>query len=125
MSRKTTSALGRRRAHYQSALGNLLLLLITYGVTVEVAQSHGLVAMNRTNVAALLDAGGPPSSDTGRSHHKECPLCQFQQQLFSSLVRPPLLVLTPSVQIAFVYTQTDIHLFTATLPTSDRAPPLG
>ena len=127
MARRTTSPVSRRGAKYQRALGSLLLLLITYGVTVEVAQSHGSpgrVAMNRPNVAAFGDAGGP-QSPKGRSHQRECPICQFQQQLFSSLVHAPLLVLMPSIRIAFASTHADIHLSTATVPTSDRAPPLG
>jgi hypothetical protein len=103
----------------------LLLLLITYGVTVEVAQNHGFTSRNRPNLTSSCDTGDQQSSDKGRSHDTECPICQFQQQLFSSLVYAPHLVLTPSIRIAFVSRQTDIHLSTATVPTSDRAPPLG
>jgi Protein of unknown function (DUF2946) len=106
-------------------LSYFLLLLITYGVTVEVAQNHAPVSRNHPNVAAFGDAGAPQSSDKGRSHQAECPMCQFQQQLFSSLVYVPLLVLTPSIRLAFVSTPPGIHLSTAAIPTSGRAPPRG
>ena len=124
MTRRTTSIFSGRRAAYQRALGCLLLLLITYGVTVEVAQSH-VPAAKRPYVAASGDTVAPQSSEKGRSHRPECPLCQFQAQLFCSLVHALVLVFTPSIRIAFVSTQTHLHLSTATIPTSDRAPPLG
>jgi hypothetical protein len=125
MNRRTKSTFGRRHPKYRRALGYLLLVLITYGVTVEAAQSHGLVRTNRANAADSGDAGGPQSSNKGRSHNRECSMCQFQQQLSSGLVHTPLMVLTPSIQIAFLSTQTVIHLSTATIATSDRAPPRG
>jgi hypothetical protein len=126
MNRRTTAIFGGRRAGYQRALSYLLLLLVTYAVTVEMAQSHGPVASRRATVAAT--PGGvveSQSSDTSRSHNAQCPMCQFQAQLCSSLVHPPLLALTLSIQNAFVSTQTDVHLSTAAVPTSDRAPPRG
>lgn len=122
---KTTLIFPGQRLTSQRGLACLLLLLITYGVTFEVAQSHSLVARNRSLVVALGDTVAPQSSDKGSSHNKECPLCQFQAQLFSSLVHAPALVFTSSIQVALVDTQTQIHPSNATIPTSDRAPPLA
>jgi hypothetical protein len=106
-------------------LGFLLLLLIAYGSTVAAAHSHGPVAPDRPGVAAISDAGGSQSSDKGNSHHKECSMCQFQQQLFGSLVQALLFARTPLVEIAFVSTQTVSYPSTSTTPRSGRAPPLG
>lgn len=126
MFRRTTSIFSGRRPVYRRALGYLLLLLITYGVTVEVAQSHNPAAINRPQVAASGDkVAAPQSRDNGRSHSPECPLCQFQAQLFGSLVHAPGLLFTASIQIAFVGTETQLHLSNATIPTSGRAPPFG
>ena len=122
---KTTLIFPGQRLTSQRGLACLLLLLITYGVTFEVAQSHSLVGRNSLHVAALGNTVAPQSSDKRSSHSKECPLCQFQAQLFSSLVHAPVLLCTPSIRVAFVSTQTHVHLSTTTIPTSDRAPPLG
>jgi hypothetical protein len=124
MANRTTSAVGQRRV-YRTALGYLLLFLITYGVTVEAAQSHGLVPNDRPNVAAISDGGTSQSSSKGRSHQTECPMCQFQQQLFNGVVHAPPLLVTPAIQIAFFPTLTNILSATSSIPNSGRAPPLS
>jgi len=120
----TTLAVSCRRANYRRALGYLLLLVITYGVTVEAAHSHGRVSPDRPGVAAISDAGGAHPSQTGHSHHTECSMCQFQQQLFNGIVHAPLFARTPLVEIAFVVTLTVFYPSTSTTPRSGRAPPL-
>jgi hypothetical protein len=102
----------------------LLSLLIIYGATVAAVHSHGPVAPNRSGVAAMSDAGGSQSSNTGNSRHRECSMCQFQRQLFDGLVHAPLFARTPSVEIAFVSTLTVFYPSTSTTPRSGRAPPL-
>jgi hypothetical protein len=114
-----------RRANCRRVLGYLLLVLIAYGSTVAAVHSHGPVAPDRPGVAAVTDAGGSQSSDKGHSQHRECSMCQFQQQLFNGLVHAPLFALTPSTQIAFVSTLTVFHPSTSTKPRSGRAPPLA
>jgi hypothetical protein len=101
----------------------LLLFMVTYGATVEAAHTHGTVAPERPGFAALSDAGGS-QSDTNRSQHRECVMCQLQQQLFNGLVHAPLFALTPSTQIAFVSTLTVLHPSSPTTRPSGRAPPL-
>jgi hypothetical protein len=113
-----------RRARCRRALGCLLLLIIFYGAAVEAAHSHGSAAPHRSRVAALSDAGGS-NSGTSPSHHQECLLCQFQQQLFNGLIHAPHFTLKPATQIAYVCTLTVLHSSTPTTRPSDRAPPLG
>jgi hypothetical protein len=124
MARRPTSILGRRYPACRLALGHLLLLLISYGVTVEVTQSHGFfVSASREHAVQTGDAGNPQSSKGPRSHQTECSMCQFQQHLSSSLICTPSLLLSSPIRFEFVSAQTELHPSTATIPTSDRAPP--
>jgi hypothetical protein len=102
----------------------LLLFMITYGTTVEAAHAHGTAAPDRPGFAAVGDAGGS-RSDTNDSQHRECVMCQFQQQLFNGLVHAPLFALTPSTRLAFVSTLTVLHPSGPTTRPSGRAPPLA
>ena len=124
MTVKSKSILSRSRTNYRAALGYVLLLIITYGATVEMVHSHGPVLPGHPVVAAVSGAGGS-HSDTGHSHHTECPMCQFQQQLFNGLVHAPLFALTPSAQIASVSEPTVVYLSTSITRPTGRAPPLG
>ena len=121
---RITSALSCRSVNYRRALGCLLLLLIAYGATVEAAHSHGRVSLDLSRVAAIGDARGSQSSDKGYSHHRECSMCQFQQQLFGGLIHAPLFARMPLAEIAFVSTLTVFHSSTSATPPSGRAPPL-
>jgi hypothetical protein len=112
-----------RPAKYRRALGCLLLLMISYGATVEAAHSHGSVAPQRPGFTALSDAGGSPS-DTNDSQSRECVMCRFQQQLFNGIIHAPLFTLTPATQTAFVCTLTVPDLSSPTSRPSGRAPPL-
>src|SRR6266567_5237428 len=125
ISRTTSLVLSRRRANWRRALGYLLLLLIAYGTTVEAVHSHGSVSLDRPGVAAISDAGGSDASDTGHSHHTECPMCQFQQQLFNGLVHAPLFALTPSAQIASDCAPAVVYPSISTTIRRGRAPPLA
>ena len=121
---KTTPLALSGRVKPSRSLGCLLLLLITYGATVEAAHSHGRVSLDRPGLAAISDAGGSQSSDKGYSHHQECSMCQFQQQLFNGLVHAPLFAITPSAQIPSVNTLAVVYPSISTTPRSGRAPPL-
>jgi len=101
----------------------LLLLLIAYGATVEAVHSHGSVSPDRPGVVAISDAGGSLPSRTSHSHHTECLMCQFQQQLFNGLVHTPLFALTPSAQIASVDTPAVVYPSISTTTRRGRAPP--
>jgi hypothetical protein len=103
-------------------LGCVLLVLVAYGATVEVAHSHGSVAPGGERVTAMSGAGGADSHKTG-SHRGECTTCQFQQQLFNGLVQAPLVALNPETHAALVATLAVLHPSPSTTPTSDRAPP--
>jgi hypothetical protein len=111
--------------NYRRALGCLLLLLIAYGATVEAAHSHGRVSLDRLGAAAIGDAGGSQSSNQGYSHHRECSMCQFQQQLFNGLAHAPSFALTPSAQIASVDPLAVVYPSISTTPRRGRAPPLA
>ena len=115
--------MSRHRAKCRRALGYLLLLVVTYGATVEAAHSHGVATPNSSSFAALSNAGGP-HSNTGDSQNRECVVCQFQQQLFNGVVHEPLLILTPSTQTAFVFTPTVLYSSSLNVRPSGRAPPL-
>ena len=116
--------MGRRRGKHRRALGCLLLLIITFGVTTEAVHSHGSGAPNRSGVAAISDAGGSDSG-TNNSLHRECVICQFQQQLFNGIVHAPLFIAAPSTQIEFVSTLTILYSSSPNIRPSGRAPPLG
>lgn len=105
-------------------VGCVLLVLVAYGATVEVAHSHGLVAPDRGCNTAMSDGRGG-NAPSGHSHHGDCTTCQFQQQLFNGIVQTPLLALKPSSETALVVTLTVFHPSTSATPTSDRAPPFG
>lgn len=124
MASRTISAVSFRPTKCRKALGCLLLLIITYGVTVEAAHSHDTVAPDRPGIAAIRDAGGS-QSNTNHSQHRECVICQFQQQLFNSLVHAPLFTIVPSTQTAFVSSLTVPYPSSPTTRPSGRAPPLG
>src|SRR5215203_7412252 len=125
MTGRTTSALSHQPRNHQRALGCLLLLMIIYGATVEMVHSHRHVAPNHTDVAAICDAGGSHSSNTAHSHHVECPMCQFQQQLFNGLSHAPVFALSTSVEFAFVPEPSFVYHATSTTPPSGRAPPVS
>lgn len=108
----------------RQALGCLLLLMITYGATVEATHSHGAVAPNRQVFASISDAGGS-HPETNHSHHRECLICQLQQQFFNGIVHAPLFIFTPATQIAFVSTLTVLYPSSPITCPSGRAPPLG
>jgi hypothetical protein len=98
--------------------------MITYGATVETVHSHGVVSTDRPGFTSLSDAGGS-HSDTNGSQHRECVICQLQQQLFNSLVHAPLFTLLPSTQTAFVSSLTVLYPSGSANRPSGRAPPLG
>jgi hypothetical protein len=116
--------MSRRGAKRRRALAYLLLILVTYGATVEAAHSHGSAPPNGSCFAALNDAGGS-HSNTDDSQNRECVVCQFQQQLYNGVVHELLLVLAPSTQTAFVSTQTVLYSSSLTDRPSGRAPPLA
>jgi hypothetical protein len=120
---RITSLLSYRSVNCRRALGCLLLLLIAYGTTV--AHSHGRASLDCPGIAALSDAGGSQSSNQGYSHHRECSMCQFQQQLFNGLVHAPSFALTPSAQIASVDPLAVVYPSISTTPRRGRAPPLA
>src|SRR5215213_8236356 len=126
MTGRTTSALSHEPRNHQRALGCLLLLMIIYGATVQMVHSHSRVAPGHTDVAAICDAGGSHSSNTAHSHHVECPVCQFQQQLFNGLAaHAPLSALSPSAEFAFVPEPSFVYHATSTTRPSGRAPPVS
>jgi hypothetical protein len=105
-------------------VGWLLLLLITYGVTVEAVHSHGTIARGSSNVSAVSDTKGSNPSENG-SQHRECVICQFQQQLFNGVIHTPALTSVQSTQTAFVSTLKVQYLSITPIRPSGRAPPLG
>jgi len=99
--------------------------MIGYGALVETVHSHGHVPPGHTDVAAICDAGGSHSSNTGHSHHMECPVCRFQQQLFNGFVHAPLSALSASAEFVFVAKPSVVYEATSTTPPSGRAPPVS
>src|SRR5829696_10435682 len=99
--------------------------MIGYGALVETVHSHVHVPAAHTDVAAICDAGGSHSSNTAHSHHIDCPMCQFQQQLFNGLSYAPGFALSPSAEFAFVPEPSFVYQATSTTPPSGRAPPVS
>src|SRR5690348_13109273 len=89
------------RGKTRSALACLLLLAIGYGSIVEAAHSHGFSASSPAQLTAVSGNTDSPSSYRGDSAHNECSLCQFQRQLFGSLVQV-VLVTHAAQQFAFL-----------------------
>jgi hypothetical protein len=116
--------MSRLRGKRRRALSCLLLLLLTFGVTTEAVHSHGSVAPHHSGVAAISDGGGS-DSDTNDSHHRECVICQLQQQLFNDIVHAPLFIVAPSIDIEFVSTLTILYSSSPNTRPSGRAPPLA
>jgi hypothetical protein len=119
---------GRRRIH--SAFAYLLLLAIGYGAIVEAAHSHdfsssrhGFSSSRPSQLTSVAGSDDSQSSYQGHSSHSDCSLCQFQRQLFGSLVDVILVAHTPQ-QIAFLSAETPLYFSTSALPASGRAPPL-
>ena|SRR5258708_420865 len=112
------------RATPRRRLGYVLLILIAYGATVDIAHSHGLVSKDLPGAASLSDAGGLQSSNNGHSQRRECSTCQFQQQLFDGLVHAPLFARAQLTELAFVSTLAGFLPSTSATPQSGRAPPL-
>lgn len=125
MTNRIKAALDFRSVNYRRALGCLLLLLIAYGATVAAVHSHGRASLDRYGIAAISDASGSQSSNQGYSHHRECSMCQFQQQLFNGLVHAPSFALTPSAQITSVDPLAVVYPSISTRPRRGRAPPLA
>src|SRR5215212_6474024 len=125
MTGRTISALGHEPGNHRRALGCLLLLMIIYGATVQMVHSHGRVPPGHTDFVAISDADGSHSSHTGHSHHLECSVCRFQQQLFNGLVEVPLSALSPSTKFAFFATPSNVYHATSTMRPSGRAPPVS
>jgi hypothetical protein len=111
----------RRKA--RSALAYLLLLAIGYGAIVEAAHSHGFSTSSPSQLTAVSGDSDSQSSYQGHTAHNECSLCQFQRQLFGSLVQV-ILVAHAAPQFAFLTQETISYLSTLALPTLGRAPPL-
>jgi hypothetical protein len=99
--------------------------MIIYGATVEMVHSHRHIPPGQTDAAAICDAGGSHSSNTAHSHHIDCPMCQFQQQLFNGLSHAPVFALSPSAEFAFVPEPSFVYQATSTTPPSGRAPPVS
>ena len=124
MTNGALSLLSRDRAE-RRALGYVLLVLISFGATVETVHGHHTISPDRHGITVVRDDGGSYPSHTGRSHQTECSVCQFQQQLFNGLVHAPLFATTPSTQTAFVDTSVVAYSSTAITRPSGRDPPLG
>ena len=114
-----------RRSPHRRALGYVLLLIISFGATMETVHSHGTGSPDRQGIPAFSDADGTHPSHAGHSHLMECPMCEFQQHLFNGLVQAPLFTLTPSTQIASISAPAVVSPSTSITRPSGRAPPLG
>src|SRR5678816_310759 len=107
---------GFRRTNNRRVLGYLLLVIIAYGATVDLVHSHGHVSQIPTNFNAVSDAGGSHSSHSGYSSGIECPMCQFQQELFNGLVQSPHSTPASSGLLPVVSTLTIFCPSTSTTP---------
>jgi hypothetical protein len=101
-----------------------LLFMIAYGAMAEMAHSHSHVSPDRSDVTYISDAGNSHSSDTGQSHTAECPVCQFQQQLFNGVIHVPSFALAPSTEIVFISTPAVFHSGASPSTPSGRGPPI-
>jgi len=111
----------------------VLLVGIIYGVTFSSAHSHGATS---SKAGANITTGVPVLADSSflvpiqsPSHRQECLICLFHQQLFSSVVHPPLYIVKPSIRVKSISPQRVAFYsisFTSTPigRLSGRAPPI-
>ena len=114
-----------RPRRYRRAAGCLLLLLVTYNVTAELAHSHGRLLPTRSLVAASF--GGASTGDApaklASSGGGVCLLCQFQQQLAHGLLHTPPFAFRPQIPTIACASPLRRHLPAAKAPPRGRAPP--
>jgi hypothetical protein len=121
----TFQALLHPRQH-RRGVATLLLLLVTYSVTAEMAHRHGVPLPAR--VATGASFGSTQAADStakGSLAGDVCLLCQFQQQLAYGLVQVPQFTFRLLTRTVPVNVPHDNYLpFIKALPCG-RAPPLA
>jgi hypothetical protein len=108
------------------ALAFLLLLLVTYGATVEASHTHGkLVSINRTDNARSIavESNSNQTAKDGRTGGA-CLICQFQQQLSISLFGYQPRILAPTVRQTRMAAAIISNFTQPNAPSRGRAPPL-
>ncbi|HEX8071732.1 MAG TPA: DUF2946 family protein [Pyrinomonadaceae bacterium] len=101
----------------------LLLLLVTWNVTAELAHRHGLARPLR---ATSTQAAGKQSTGDGASKLSAggvCLFCQFQQQLAHGVLQAPPFALRPRAEAAAPVVTTAYFLPVSNAPPCGRAPP--
>jgi hypothetical protein len=104
----------------------LLLLLVTYSVTAELAHRHGQTLTSPVALtASFSDSQATDSAAKNSLSGDVCLLCQFQQQLAHGLVQVPLFTFRPLTRTATLIVAANYYLpVTKALPCG-RAPPLA
>ena len=106
------------------AAGCLLLLLVTYNVTAELAHSHGRLVSTRSLITASLGGASPVDAPVKlASSGGVCLLCQFQQQLAHGLSHTPPFIFRPQNLTTACASPLRRHLAAANASPRGRAPP--
>jgi DUF2946 family protein len=102
-----------------------LLLLITYGSTFEAAHKHGNGPLNAITAQSSVADLGNGKSPAGRSvPGTECLLCQFHQQLSTSVTSNPQLLSAPVSQGTATARSILSYASASHTPRRGRAPPI-
>ena len=120
-----TSFLRPAPALHVRVLAFVLLLLVSYGATVEAAHTHGNAsAINRAQqTTALGDASRSSSTARNPSAGGDCLICQFHQQLSNGLLAELPHALEPLVQTAHTSAAIIFAPSQTNAPSRGRAPP--
>lgn len=107
-------------------MATLLLLLVTYSVTAEMAHRHGSLLPAR--VATGASFGNTQAADStakGTLSGDVCLLCQFQQQLAHGLVQVPRFTFRLLTRTAATTVTASYYLPIIKALPCGRAPPLA
>jgi hypothetical protein len=102
-----------------------LLLLISYGSTVEAMHGHGDSVSSFKGAAAggMSDAGNPDATTKRLVHDKDCLICQLHRNLFSSLLNTSFRTLAETLTPERAATRAVSYHPAAAPRRSGRAPP--
>jgi hypothetical protein len=121
----TAAWLWRRPGSFRRGAACVLLLLVAWNVTAELAHRHGLALPLGNTSAHAVGEQSTSREGTKQTASGVCLLCQFQQQLAHGLAQTPPFALRPQTTTRAVVATTAYFLPTANALLCGRAPPLA
>ena len=112
-----------RPNRFRRGVACVLLLLVTYSVTVEFVHSHGQALPARTANATSIGDTSKGETTAKPFSSGVCLLCQFQQQLAHALLHTSPFTFRPLSLTAAVVILPNRYLSTTSATPRGRAPP--